>query len=85
MTPATDVRKSMTLGEGGTALAFVALAVNAIFIAANAHAPNTPSLPPRRQRATVAATSTALSGKRRRADSTAPNTTACASRRSPRY
>jgi len=39
MTLATDVRKSMTLGEGGTALAFVALAVNAIFIAANAHTP----------------------------------------------
>ena len=39
MTLATGIRKTMTLGEGGTALAFVALAVNAVIIAANAHTP----------------------------------------------
>ena len=31
------VRKSMTIGEGGTALAFVALGTIAIFVAANAY------------------------------------------------
>jgi hypothetical protein len=30
MTPTTGTRKSMTIGEGGTALAFVALAVSSI-------------------------------------------------------
>ncbi len=39
MTPATATRKSMTLGEGGTALAFVALAVISVFVAANAYTP----------------------------------------------
>ena len=34
MMPTTVTRKSMTLGEGGTALAFVALAVSSIFVAA---------------------------------------------------
>ena len=33
------VRKSMTIGEGGTALAFVALVVLSIFVAANAYTP----------------------------------------------
>ena len=37
--PTTVTRKSMTLGEGGTALAFVALAVSSIFVAARAHTP----------------------------------------------
>src|SRR5262249_31368688 len=32
-------RKTMTLGEGGTALAFVALAVTSLFTAANAYTP----------------------------------------------
>jgi cytochrome c oxidase cbb3-type subunit 1 len=32
-------RKAMTIGEGGTALAFVALAVTSVFIAANAYTP----------------------------------------------
>src|SRR5437879_10572201 len=32
-------RKSMTVGEGGSALAFVALAFLSIFVAANAHTP----------------------------------------------
>lgn len=35
--PSTVVRKSMTLGEGSVALAFVALTFSSIFIAANAH------------------------------------------------
>jgi cytochrome c oxidase cbb3-type subunit 1 len=35
----TTVTKSMTIGEGGTALAFVALAVSSIFVAASAHSP----------------------------------------------
>ena len=39
MTPTTVTRKSMTLGEGGTALAFVALAVSSIFVAARAYTP----------------------------------------------
>ena len=39
MAPATASTKYMTLGEGGTALAFVALAQLSIFIAANAHTP----------------------------------------------
>ena len=39
MTPTTVARKSMTIGEGGTALAFVALAVSSIFVAARAHTP----------------------------------------------
>jgi cytochrome c oxidase cbb3-type subunit I len=37
--PSTVVRKSMTIGEGSVALAFVALAFSSIFIAANAHTP----------------------------------------------
>jgi cytochrome c oxidase cbb3-type subunit 1 len=37
--PTTVTRKSMTIGEGGTALAFVALAVSSIFVAAGAHTP----------------------------------------------
>ena len=37
-TPAA-ARKIMTIGEGGTALAFVALALGSIFVAANAHTP----------------------------------------------
>ena len=39
MTQAAIARKTMTIGEGGTALAFVALAQLSIFIAANAYAP----------------------------------------------
>ena len=39
MMPTTVTRKSMTLGEGGTALAFVALAVSSIFVAARAYTP----------------------------------------------
>ena len=39
MMPTTVTRKSMTIGEGGTALAFVALAVSSIFVAAGAHTP----------------------------------------------
>jgi cytochrome c oxidase cbb3-type subunit I len=39
MIPTTVTRKSMTLGEGGTALAFVALAVSSIFVAARAYTP----------------------------------------------
>jgi cytochrome c oxidase cbb3-type subunit I len=39
MTNPAVMRKSMTLGEGGTALAFVALAMTSIAIAANAHTP----------------------------------------------
>jgi cytochrome c oxidase cbb3-type subunit 1 len=39
MMPITVTRKSMTLGEGGTALAFVALAVSSIFVAARAYTP----------------------------------------------
>ena len=39
MTPTTVARKSMTIGEGGTALAFVALAVSSIFVAARAYTP----------------------------------------------
>ena len=39
MMPTTITRKSMTIGEGGTALAFVALAVSSIFVAAGAHTP----------------------------------------------
>jgi hypothetical protein len=34
MMPTTVTGKSMTIGEGGTALAFVALAVSSIFVAA---------------------------------------------------
>jgi cytochrome c oxidase cbb3-type subunit I len=37
MTDAAMTRKTMTLGEGGTALALVALATVSIFVAANAH------------------------------------------------
>ena len=33
----TVTAKNMTIGEGGTALAFVALAVSSIFVAANAY------------------------------------------------
>jgi cytochrome c oxidase cbb3-type subunit 1 len=36
---AAVVRKSMTIGEGGTALAFVALGTSSLFIAAGAHTP----------------------------------------------
>src|SRR5262245_35241818 len=36
---AAVVRKSMTIGEGGTALAFVALGTTALFIAADAYSP----------------------------------------------
>ena len=32
-------RKSMTIGEGGSALAFVALALLSLLVAANAHTP----------------------------------------------
>jgi cytochrome c oxidase cbb3-type subunit 1 len=39
MTPTTGTRKGMTIGEGGTALAFVALAVSSIFVAARAYTP----------------------------------------------
>jgi cytochrome c oxidase cbb3-type subunit I len=39
MMATTVTRKSMTIGEGGTALAFVALAVSSIFVAAGAHTP----------------------------------------------
>ena len=39
MMPTTVTRKTMTIGEGGTALAFVALAVSSIFVAAGAHTP----------------------------------------------
>jgi len=39
MMPTTVTRKSMTIGEGGTALAFAALAVSSIFVAAGAHTP----------------------------------------------
>ena len=39
MIPTTATRKNMTIGEGGTALAFVALAVSSIFVAAGAHTP----------------------------------------------
>ena len=39
MMPTTVTRKSMTLGEGGMALAFVALAVSSIFVAARAYTP----------------------------------------------
>src|SRR5262245_645013 len=39
MMPSTAARKSMTIGEGSVALAFVALAFSSIFIAANAHTP----------------------------------------------
>ena len=39
MMPTTVTRKSMTLAEGGTALAFVALAVSSIFVAARAYTP----------------------------------------------
>ena len=39
MMPTTVTRKSMTLGEGGTAPAFVALAVSSIFVAARAYTP----------------------------------------------
>jgi cytochrome c oxidase cbb3-type subunit 1 len=39
MTPTTGTGKSMSLGEGGTALAFVALAVSSIFGAARAYTP----------------------------------------------
>src|SRR3954465_2697024 len=39
MMPTTVTRKSMTIGEGGTALAFVALAVSSLFVAAGAHTP----------------------------------------------
>ncbi|HET7254890.1 MAG TPA: cytochrome-c oxidase, cbb3-type subunit I [Xanthobacteraceae bacterium] len=35
----TVTAKNMTIGEGGTALAFVALAVSSIFVAANAYTP----------------------------------------------
>jgi cytochrome c oxidase cbb3-type subunit I len=37
--PSTIVRKSMTIGEGSVALAFVALAFSSIIVAANAHTP----------------------------------------------
>src|ERR1700704_4494137 len=39
MTLITGTRKSMTLGEGGSALALVTLAMISIFIAANAYTP----------------------------------------------
>jgi len=39
MMPTTVTRKSMTIGEGGTALAFAALAVSSIVVAAGAHTP----------------------------------------------
>jgi cytochrome c oxidase cbb3-type subunit I len=39
MMPATVARKTMTIGEGGTALAFVALAMSSIFVAASAYTP----------------------------------------------
>jgi cytochrome c oxidase cbb3-type subunit I len=39
MTDMAVTRKTMTLGEGGTALALVALAIISIFIAANAYTP----------------------------------------------
>ena len=39
MMPTTVTRKTMTIGEGGTALAFAALAVSSIFVAAGAHTP----------------------------------------------
>ena len=39
MMPTTVTRKSMTIGEGGSALAFAALALLSIFVAANAHTP----------------------------------------------
>jgi len=39
MMPTTVTRKSMTIGEGGTALAFAALALSSIFVAASAHTP----------------------------------------------
>ena len=39
MMPTTVERKSMTLGEGTVAMAFVALAFSSIFVAANAHTP----------------------------------------------
>jgi cytochrome c oxidase cbb3-type subunit 1 len=39
MVPSTVARKSMTLGEGAVALAFVALAFSSIMVAANAHTP----------------------------------------------
>ncbi len=39
MAEATIARKSMTFGEGGSALALAALALLSLFIAANAHTP----------------------------------------------
>ena len=39
MTASAVARKSMTIGEGGTALAFAALALSSIFVAANAYTP----------------------------------------------
>src|SRR5262245_18211547 len=39
MIPSTVARKSMTLGEGGAALAFVALAIVSIDVASNAYTP----------------------------------------------
>jgi cytochrome c oxidase cbb3-type subunit 1 len=39
MVASTVARKSMTIGEGGVALAFVALAFSSIMVAANAHTP----------------------------------------------
>jgi len=39
MTSMTFARKSMTLGEGGSALAFVVLGMLSIIIAANAYTP----------------------------------------------
>ena len=39
MTDITIPKKCMTFGEGGTAIAFAALSISALLIAANAHTP----------------------------------------------